>query len=132
MDVISCKGCGRLFNALTRKKYCPVCEKIMEDKFQEVKTFINENPGATVEIVSKECNVAAKQIKQWVREERLVFSGDSVHGIECEQCGAMIRSGRFCNACKMKLQTDFKNATYKKTEPEVKKPAKDKDRMRFL
>jgi methionyl-tRNA synthetase len=104
---------------------------MMEDKFQEVKVYINENPGATIEVVAKKCNVATKQIKQWIREERLTFSPDSTQGIECEQCGTMIRSGRFCNSCKTKLQTDFKNATYKPA-PEVKKPTKDKDRMRFL
>ncbi len=64
MDVINCKGCGRLFNALTRVRLCPNCQAKLEDKFQEVKKYINENPGSTIDIVSEECEVSAKQIKQ--------------------------------------------------------------------
>ena len=131
MDVINCKGCGRLFNALTRTRLCPNCQGKLEEKFQEVKKFINENPGATIDMVSQECNVATKQIKQWIRDERLTFSEESMQGIECEQCGAMIRSGRFCDACRSKLQSELRSATYIPTA-EDKKASRDKDRMRFL
>lgn len=131
MDVINCKDCGRLFNALTRTRLCPQCQSKLEDKFQEVKRYINDNPGSTIDIVSEECEISARQIKQWIREERLTFSEDSMQGIECEQCGAMIRSGRFCDACKTKLQNELKSATYIPINDE-KKATRDKDRMRFL
>lgn len=131
MDVINCKGCGRLFNAITKGRLCPSCREKLEEKFQEVKAYINDNPGSTIDIVSQECDVSAKQIKQWIREERLSFSEDSVNGIECEQCGAMIRSGRFCDACKMKLHNEFKDASFVPTM-EKKNSSRDKDRMRFL
>lgn len=131
MDVINCRGCGRLFNSLTRTRLCPNCQAKLEEKFQEVKKYINENPGSTIEIVSQKCDVSSKQIKQWLREERLAFSEGSVQGIECEQCGKMILSGRFCDACKTKLQNEFKNATYIPA-PDQKKQERDKDRMRFL
>lgn len=131
MDVINCKGCGRLFNALTRTRLCPSCMEKLEEKFQEVKAYINEHRGATIDEVSEECEVSAKQIKQWIREERLTLSEESVQGIECEQCGAMIRSGRFCAACKTKLQNELRSATYIPSAEE-KKATRDKDRMRFL
>ena len=131
MDVINCKGCGRLFNSLSRVRLCPNCQSKLEEKFQEVKKHINENPGSTIDMVSKECDVSAKQIKQWIREERLTFSEESMQGIECEQCGAMIRSGRFCDACKTKLQNELRSATYMPSHDE-KKSSRDKDRMRFL
>ena len=131
MDVINCKGCGRLFNSLTRVRLCPSCQSKLEEKFQEVKKYVNENPGSTIEVVSEQCEVSTKQIKQWLREERLTFSEESMQGIECEQCGAMIRSGRFCDACKTKLQSELKSVTYT-SSAESRKSAKDKDRMRFL
>lgn len=131
MDVINCKDCGRLFNAISRTRLCPQCQSKLEDKFQEVKRYINDNPGSTIDTVSEACEVSARQIKQWIREERLTFSEDSMQGIECEQCGAMIRSGRFCDACKTKLQNELKSATYIPSNEE-KKAVRDKDRMRFL
>ena len=131
MEVINCKDCGRLFNAITRTRLCPQCQRKLEDKFQEVKKYINENPGSTIDMVSEACEISARQIKQWVRDERLTFSEDSMQGIECEQCGAMIRSGRFCDACKTKLQNELRSATYIPTQEE-RKVSRDKDRMRFL
>ena len=131
MEVINCKGCGRLFNALTRTRLCPACLEKLEEKFQAAKKYINENPGATIDIVAQECDVSTKQIKQWIRDERLAFSEESMQGIECEQCGAMIRSGRFCDACKTKLQNELRSATRVQVADE-KKTIKDKDRMRFL
>ena len=110
MEVLNCKGCGRLFNALTRTRLCPTCQSKLEGKFQEVKEYINQNPGSTIDIVSEACDVPAKQIKQWIREERLAFSEDSMQGIECEQCGTMIRSGRYCDACKAKLKSELRSA----------------------
>ena len=131
VDVINCKGCGRLFNAITRTRLCPNCQSGLEEKFQEVKKYINDNPGSTIEIVSAECGVTAKQIKQWIREERLSFSEDSMQGIECEQCGTMIRSGRFCDNCKNKMHNDFKSMLGT-PGVQAKKTAKERDRMRFL
>lgn len=131
MEVINCKGCGRLFNALTRTRLCPGCQAKLEERFHEVKEYINNNPGSTIDMVSEACDIPAKQIKQWIREERLAFSEDSMQGIECEQCGAMIRSGRFCESCKTKLQNELRSAAHSPAA-QVKKPTRDKDRMRFL
>ena len=51
-------------------------------------------------MIAEDNDVTIPQIKQWIREERLIFTEDSIVGIECENCGTMIRTGRFCKACK--------------------------------
>ena len=65
-------------------------------------------------------------------EERLAFTDDSPVGIECENCGAMIKTGRFCDACKSKLQNNLMSAIDKPKKVEPKKPVRDGERMRFL
>lgn len=132
MNVSNCKSCGRLFNVLVNEKICPACKQALEDDFQQVKKYLEENPNASVEEVSRENDVTVKQIKQWVREERLVFSEGSIEGVECENCGTMIRTGRFCEECKMKMKNNLMSALDKPKTPEIKKTEKDRDRMRFL
>lgn len=133
MDVRNCKTCGRMFNYLSGPPICPACQKAIEDKFQEVKAYLNEHPDARVAEISEKNDVSVKQIKQWVREERLTFSANSVEGIECENCGKMIRTGRFCEACKSSMANTFQNAIEKpKPVAPPKKKEKDKDKMRFL
>ena len=131
MEVKNCKGCGRLFNYMGGTPLCPSCMKLLDEKFQQTKTYIRENPRASLQEVSEECEVSIAQIKRWVREERLTFTEDSQIGIECERCGAMIRTGRFCDACKAKMTNQFDNM-YEKPKVEMEKQERTKEKMRFL
>ena len=133
MNVTNCRGCGRLFNVLSNERLCPQCKQKIEDVFQKVKQYLEENPNASVNQVAEDNEVSVKQIKQWVREERLTFSEDSVQGIDCENCGRMIRTGRFCESCRQSLANTSRSAmdTPKSFEPDHKN-GKERDRMRFL
>lgn len=134
MNVSNCKTCGRLFNALADETICPACRRALDDKFQEVKEYLNEHVNATVEEVSRENEVSVKQIKQWIREERLTFAEGSLDGIECERCGKLIRTGRFCDECKNKVAGNLMKAYDTTPAPAAKEPDKrdNKNRMRFL
>lgn len=133
MEVRNCRNCGRLFNVLSNERLCPACIQGLEDKFQEVKRYLEEHVNASVDEVSRENEVSVKQIKQWIREERLSFSENSVEGIECEKCGKMIRTGRYCDECKKSVANNLMSAIDrpKPTEQPVKSN-RERDRMRFL
>lgn len=131
MEVKNCKACGKVFNAVSNEKICPECQKKLEEKFQEVKQFLTENPNSTVDAVSEATRVPTKQIRHWVREERLIFA-EGAMGIECEQCGAAIRTGKFCEACKSAISNNLMSALDRPKPMVKKKPEKEKDRMRFL
>lgn len=134
MDVRTCRGCGRLFNYIGGAPFCPACREEQEKKFTVVKEYIRNNPRATMTQISEENDVSIMQIERWIREERLVFSDDSPIGIDCESCGATIKSGRFCPQCKDNIQRGL-GSMYKDKEPEqrMKKPSSpERDRMRFL
>ncbi len=133
MEVRNCKGCGRLFNYIGGMPLCEACRKELEDKFQQVKDYIYEHKGADINEVAEKNDVSVQQLRQWVREERLEFSESSQVGLACERCGAMLRSGRFCKACKDKLANNLGNM-YRSEEPKVaiKKETNTNARMRFL
>lgn len=131
MEVRNCKNCGRLFNVLGREVICSDCAKKLEDKFQEVKQFLDENPNSTVEVVSEATGVTGKQLRKWVKEERLIFTEGAMKGIVCEQCGKMIRTGRFCDDCKASISNDLRSAIYRPIAS-PRKNDREKDRMRFL
>ena len=134
MDVRNCRGCGKLFNYISGPFICPACREKMEAKFQEVKKYIQENPGSNVAGVAEACDIDPNQIRQWVREERLEFADDAAVGLNCERCGRSIKSGRFCEACKKDMANGFNSAIRPSApapEP-VKKPTKESPKMRFL
>ncbi len=137
MDVRNCRQCGRLFNYVggQYRNLCPSCSSKLEDKFMEVKEYIEDHKDAQMSQISEDCDVSTRQLEQWIREERLRFSDDSPIGIACEMCGATIKSGRFCDNCKGTLASQFDSVYHKEPERpamEAKKAAYDRARMRFL
>ncbi len=135
MDVRNCKNCGRLFNYLNGPSICPACKDELENQFVQVKEYVRENPGATIQMVADDNGVTVQQIRQWVREERLEFSKDSPVGIECEICGATIRTGRYCEACKGKMQKELDSVIMKKDPRDdirAKRRERETNKMRFL
>ena len=81
MDVRNCKGCGKLFNYMSGAQLCPECRAKLEKKFSSVKDYIGEHPQASISQVAEDMDVSVKQIKQWVKEERLILSEASLDGV---------------------------------------------------
>lgn len=133
MNVKNCRKCKRIFNYVMGPVLCPKCREEEEEKFQEVKKYVVEHPGSGIQEVSEACDVNVNLIRQWLREERLVLSDASPIGINCEHCGKMIKSGRFCNECK-NVMTNTLQGAYSKPAASAQ-PKKDEHsgaRMRFL
>ena len=136
MDVRTCRKCKKLFNYMTGPVICPVCREKMEDEFKTVKAYIEDNPKVDIRTVSEECEVDVSQIRQWIREERLEFASDSSVGLNCDRCGKMIKTGKYCPECKAAMQKTFSNAISvgHGTASSASKPAPEKTgpKMRFL
>lgn len=133
MNVRNCRKCGNLFNYVSGPPFCPACRDELEKKFKEVKKYVQDHKGATIPQVSEACEVDKHQIRQWVREERLEFADSGATGISCEKCGAPIRTGRFCEKCKMSMTNDLQSVVSKpKPAVQKKKDPRDNPRMRFL
>ena len=136
MDVKNCRRCKRLFNYIGGPPLCPQCREELEKKFQEVKRYIFDHRGATIPDVVKDCEVDENQIRQWIREERLEFSSGVDIGVTCENCGAPISTGRFCEKCKASMINDLSSAGRRPEAPEAPAPAKKDaspgNKMRFL
>jgi len=135
MEVRNCRNCGRLFNYIggAYKNLCPSCIEVLEDKFQDVKKYVEENPHCSINELSEKMDVSVRQIEKWVREERLCFAEDSPIGLDCEKCGKMIKTGRFCEACRNEMQNQMSQLY--KAEPVKRKDNIKKDttnKMRFL
>lgn len=110
---------------------CPNCIAEVEVKFKEVKEYLREHVMCSMQELAEANEITTGQIKQWVREERLVFSADSPLSIECESCGAPIKMGKYCVSCLNKLQSSLQGVSSRPQETQ-KKQVRDGDRMRYL
>ncbi len=130
MDTINCRNCGRLFLYQYGPQFCTKCASIMEEKFEKVKDYLYENPGATIQRIAEVNDVSTHQIVKWVREERLEFTPDSPLGIDCEICGSTIKTGRFCKNCKNDLASKLGKAFNGVVPEEIKKELREKSGRR--
>lgn len=136
MNVKNCRVCGRIFNYVTGSPVCQVCRSKLEEKFQEVKKYIRENPGVGIPEVSAACDVEPSMIQQWLREERLEVTEDSAVFLNCESCGAHIRSGRYCDKCRLEVSNAFRSVMRSNEAPASSRvsnrDARDNAKMRYL
>lgn len=132
MDVKSCRDCGRIFNYIGGPRLCVDCRVKLDEKFAEVKKYIEEHKNATIPEVSKEMEVSTKQITQWIREERLAFSEDSTVTFNCDSCGVSIRTGRYCDRCKSEMTRQLGSMYSPAASPTNNKSKNDPSRMRYL
>ena len=132
MNVKNCRNCGKLFNYIAGPNICPACKEEIEKKFQQAKEFVRNTAHATVSMVAEEVDVPEQQVKQWIREERLVFADSAIAGIACEVCGEPITTGRFCAKCKNQVMNDLNGAIKRPDAPVIKKKERENPRMRFL
>lgn len=135
MNVINCRRCGKLFNYIAGNKICPMCKELSEQKFQEVKKYIQQHGHCSMTEVCEECDVEPQQIQTWIRQERLQFSDDSPIKVACESCGKMIGSGKFCPQCRENMSRNLNNMLTKNVEQlknESHRKPDSKNRMRFL
>ena len=136
MDVRNCRQCGKLYNYIggSYRNLCPSCIKQLEDKFIEIKEYIRDNKVASISEISDKFEVSTKQIEQWVREERLCFTDDSPIGLQCECCGATIKTGRYCDKCKGTMANKLDNLYKAPAAAPAPRAGRVRDnaRMRFL
>ena len=133
MNLRNCARCGKMFNYIGGQPICDQCKKALEEDFQKVKQYIVDNPRAGLKQIAEENGVTTKQLQQWIREERLMFTSDSPIQLQCEKCGELIQTGRFCAKCKGSMANNL-NQSIARPQPQIQQPVKKEAKagMRFL
>lgn len=101
MPLDNCKRCGRLFQK-THSNLCNGCFSYEKNQNMEIYRYVQDNPGVTVEEISKKFNTPVQEV------ESLVFSGvlgtaNQLIRSVCAMCKCEMtyvnRIGYFCYAC---------------------------------
>ena len=79
--------------------YCSKCRIYELDDYGKVRGFIEKRPGATSTEIEIGTGVSQKIIRELLRQSRIEISSGSAYFLKCEECGAQIKSGVFCEKC---------------------------------
>ncbi|WIV12055.1 TIGR03826 family flagellar region protein [Proteiniborus sp. MB09-C3] len=129
MNIKNCKKCNRIF-ANDSFDLCPICRNSDVEEFKAVKDFLYDNPGADIQTVSEVTGVDTKKILKFLREGKLEITDSSPNLIlDCERCGAPIKTGKFCNKCISEMEREFRGAVSGNIPGSRKDLGKSSDRM---
>ena len=130
-----CRLCRRVFQYPGYgAQVCPMCKKEDDEMFERVKKYLRDNPGSTLYMTAEECDVPESRIRDWLKEERLEYTGSGETGLTCEHCGKPVRSGRLCDECKLSFSKAAGEMKRSLDKPAAEKPkiVHDGEKMRFL
>jgi len=108
MEVKNCPRCGKIFTVI-RSPFCPACEKLDEEVFQRVKSYLEDNPNQSLVEVAAACDTSTKKILGYVRDGRLLASEGLQGELVCAACGKPIQHGRYCDKCVIKINQEIEN-----------------------
>jgi len=136
MKVDHCKRCNKLYNKI-KTPYCPICLDEIDRQFGIIRDYMDENPGSDISTILKDTKTEEKVLLFLIREERLAFSKKA--SVPCSGCGKLIKSGRYCSECTVKLTSDFSKAEKqmktqidKKTSEDLARKSKVADNTRGI
>lgn len=109
-EIKNCRRCRKIIMYSVGPQLCEDCKKLEEEEFKKVRKFVRDYPGATIQEVSEATEVSQNTIHKYLKEGLLEVAENSPIAIQCENCGARIRSGRFCAQCSATLARDMMNA----------------------
>lgn len=126
-ELRNCPECGRLFTFQGRN-VCPRCREKDEQEYTIVRRYVRDHSGANVFEVAEETGVDEEKILRYLRDGLLESKGFAAV-LECERCGKKISSGRLCDNCKGRLESEIRQSVSSKRNVEPAQPIKSGDRM---
>ena len=108
LNVTNCPKCGRLMQKGIRT-VCPNCHQEIEAQYEKCLKYLRENRRCSLGELSEATGVSTGQITKFIREGRISIAELVNMSYECEVCGASIREGHLCEACRSRLVKDVRN-----------------------
>jgi ribosomal protein L37AE/L43A len=107
---LECDYCGsKMLENITMGTYrCHQCGKDSYDDFQTIRNYLEIVGTAPAAVIERNTGVPKRIIEYFFRDEYLEIPKNSSVRVPCERCGAPIRTGTLCDACKANKGNDTK------------------------
>ena len=96
----TCSMCRNEFYTTDLSKVCPSCVMTEKVRYSEIRDYIYNNPGTTVDYLVNNFGVTRQTIKRYLKDCKLEISDKELgHFLMCESCRMPINTGRYCTRC---------------------------------
>lgn len=101
-------GCKDLENVTMGTYRCVRCGRDNYDDFQTIRNFLEKTGASSALVIERETGVPRRIIEYFFRDEYLEIPKNCSVRMQCTNCGAPIRTGTLCEACKAKANAGQK------------------------
>ncbi len=115
----NCPRCGRLSAVLVRGQ-CGQCLREEHDQLRRVQALLTQRGPLSAEEIAVETGVPVERVLRWLREGRLVATGQTVR---CRRCGRPVRMGLLCAVCRLELAVALQELEASLRQPPTPPPA---------
>lgn len=91
--------CGKEYVMTLGVTKCEDCLAKEKRERDEVRDFVEANPGVTIVEVSRVFGISTVRIREMIRNDTIQFSDRSMIKLACQKCGKPIIGGRLCEDC---------------------------------
>lgn len=126
-----CKKCGKLFSETSDSEFCSACSQVTFNPLDQVKAYLKTHEMATIEDISRDVKIDLQSLLLFYKEGKLTLQYELSAILTCETCEALIRSGRFCDACAKKTSHSLRDAFTSVQKTEEPKEVKGEYRSSF-
>lgn len=105
LSLRNCADCGVVF-VFKGSNLCPACMEEIERDFDNVRSYLEKNPGAKLTAIAEGTGVSESRVLQFYREGRLV-AREGLAFLYCERCGEAVAEGRICTKCRIELRDEI-------------------------
>ena len=106
LRVAHCPSCGKVFQ-INLRILCKDCADKLARQYEAVDRYLIKNRHATTAETAEATGVPAKQIHDWIRQNRISLAAHPNLTDACNMCGGPTRTGVLCIPCAARLKTEI-------------------------
>ncbi len=104
LNIRNCARCKRIFIPVSGEKICSDCRAAELAIEEQVKSYVRDHPGITVNQLIEGSGAPAKLVWRMVQQGQFENSGLKDAKYPCGNCGKLITRGTYCEECAGKLK----------------------------
>ena len=110
---IVCEHCRGMLTYRGLGEYqCQICGETALDNMGKVQAYLKEHPDAGAFDIAEATGIELDKVFALINQGSIDIIKNTQKVTECQKCGVLTRTGRYCEQCTKKLAGDIKKTFY--------------------
>lgn len=123
---IVCEHCRGTLTYMGLGEYkCGICGETALDNMGKVQAYLKEHSNAGAFDIAEATGIELDKVFSLINQGSIDIVKDTHRVTECQKCGVLTRTGRYCEQCTKKLAGDIKKTFYE--DPRYRAPVRSEE-----